>query len=121
MMMLDEEFHKPRPPLAGYVYLMRNARGWYKIGHSINPRKRRAQLSSEGNTIRIVLLILTNDMIALELDLQRRYIWKRQRDEWFKLNRMDLAMIMHHHPAAVRYNPETFDWKTGQAMIEQER
>jgi hypothetical protein len=110
-MMLDEEFHN-RPDGPGYVYLMQGYRGQYKIGHSINPRKRRAQLSKKDRTVKIVLLIPTSDMIALELDLQRCYQWKRTRGEWYRLERADIQHIVQTW-GAVRYNPDTFDWKAG--------
>lgn len=110
-MMLIEEFHNPRPPEAGYVYLMRNETGYYKIGHSVNPRRRRKQQSREGNTVKIVLIIPTNDMIALELDLQRRYQGKQKSGEWFKLGSLDIDTILRQTPRATRYNPDTFNWK----------
>ncbi len=96
--MLPEECHKDRPPLPGFVYLMRNVRGYYKIGHSMNPRKRRAQLSSAAHPVRLILLIPTHDMIRLELELQHRYTLKRKRHaegEWYCLDRHDINAIMH--------------------------
>lgn len=110
--MLPEEFHKDRPPQSGYVYLMRNKRGHYKIGHSINPRKRRSELSSQKNPVKLLLLIPTHDMIALETDLQRRYQWKRTAGEWYRLDKSDINALKQI-PGAVRYDPETFDWKAG--------
>lgn len=115
-MRLEEEFHKPRPPLAGYVYLMRNARGWYKIGHSVNPRRRRGELSSQANPVKIALLIPTRDMVALELALQRGYVHKRTHHEWYRLEKTDIKALVQTH-GAIRYNPATFDWKTGQVTI----
>lgn len=109
--MLPEEFNRPCPPEAGYVYLMRNGRGHYKIGHSVNPRRRRGELSKRDKPVKIILLIPTQDMIALELALQQRYVWKRTRDEWFRLDRLDIQHIVQTW-GAVRYNPDTFDWKT---------
>lgn len=112
-MMLTEEFNPPRPPERGYVYLMRNGRGHYKIGHSVNPRKRRSQLSSLDNPVRLILLIPTDDMVALELALQRLFVWKRTRDEWFRLDKSDINTIVQRQ-GAIRYNPATFDWKKNQ-------
>lgn len=108
--MLAEEFHKPRPPAPGYVYLMRNGRGHFKIGHSIHPRKRRSQLSSQRNPVRIILLIPTRDMIALETELQRQFILKRIAGEWYRLDNSDINDLIQTK-GAVRYNPATFDWK----------
>lgn len=107
--MFYEEFHPPRPPQPGYVYLMRNKRGHYKIGHSVNPRRRRNQLSSRDCPVRIALLIPTGDMIALELALQRKYAQRRKGGEWFRLHREDIDDLVKTH-GAVRYNPLTFDW-----------
>lgn len=109
-MMLNEDCHPYRPPMPGYVYVMRNGKGHYKIGHSVNPRKRRSQLSRVENPVRIILLIATPDMVALEISLQQRYAAKHVMGEWYRLNRADLNALIKHQ-GAVRYDPLTFDWK----------
>jgi len=94
--MFPETFHPPRPPLPGFVYVMKNAKGHYKIGHANDKkaaRKRRSQISSLANQVSIVLLIPTDDMIALELELQHRYVLLRTRGEWFKLSRQDVHAL----------------------------
>ncbi len=97
--MFPELFNASLPPQSGYVYVMRDGRGRCKIGHSVNPRKRRGSLSSAQNPVRIILLIPTSDMIALELELQhehrayRPYGW----GEWFRLCNAQINAIAQRY------------------------
>lgn len=96
-MIYPEEMQQPTAPQAGYVYLMRNAHDDYKIGHSVNPEARRQLLSrTQRQKHRFVVLVLTiptDDMIALELDLQRRFDHLNIEGEWFRLTKEEVTQI----------------------------
>ncbi len=77
---------KRRPAKAGYVYLMIDNEGHYKIGVSVNPYRRLKQLST-GAAIppRLVHVIATDDMYRLEGTWHTVYKHCRVRGEWYNL------------------------------------
>ncbi len=93
--MLPEEYKSDAPPLAGYVYLMRNEHDDYKIGHSVDPLKRRQNIAYKTGHKRlsIVLTIPTPDMIGLELMIQRRYQHLSLGGEWYRLSKQEVTEI----------------------------
>ena len=91
--------------LSGFVYVMRGKKGRYKIGHSVNPRKRRSSLSSLVYPVEIILLIETHNMIAIELELHMRFKAKRHlQTEWYHLDKADIALIVREY-GGERYVP----------------
>jgi len=92
--------------MAGFVYLMRDHRGRYKIGHSVNPRHRRRQLSSLTRPVSLDYLIETDNMIAIELELHMRFKVKRVSidHEWYRLTKDDVQIIVREY-GAQRYVP----------------
>lgn len=79
---------------AGFVYLLRSASGYYKIGRTKNPDNRimtfSVQLPFE---VEFEHLIKTGDMRQLESALQAQFAEKRVRGEWFDLAPEDIAYI----------------------------
>lgn len=90
---LDTKFAKVNDK-SGYVYLVKNDDGYYKIGMTKNWEDRR-------KTFNVLLpfeieythLIHTKDMAWLEHDLHRRFDHKRVNGEWFKLDDADVEYI----------------------------
>lgn len=79
---------------AGFVYLLRSASGYYKIGRSKNPYDRlttfEVKLPFE---VEYEHLIETTDMYQLEKELHRHFADKRVNGEWFELTPEDVAYI----------------------------
>lgn len=98
--MLPEELHTHTQFLPGFVYLMKDSKGRFKIGHSSNPRKRRAQLSSLKHPVKLFMLITTSNMIAIELELHYRFKGKRISDEWYRLSKTDIEIIVREYGGA---------------------
>jgi hypothetical protein len=82
---------KPNP---GYVYLIKNSEGHYKIGKSVNPSKR---IESLGVVlpfpIEAVHIISSNRMSKLEKELHGRFEDKHIAGEWFELTQDDVEYI----------------------------
>lgn len=78
----------------GFVYLVRSASGFYKIGRTVDPDDRiasfRLTLPFE---VEYEHLIQTDDMRGLEKELHRRFSAKRVRGEWFDLSESDVIYI----------------------------
>lgn len=85
---------KPTPPIAGYVYLVRNSFGHYKIGMSTNPKKRIKNLGVD-----LPFEIVTEHLIKCtnyreaEYQLHKKYAAKRVNGEWYALSEQDVADI----------------------------
>lgn len=82
---------KPNP---GYVYLIKNNEGHYKIGKSVNPNKR---IESLGVVlpfpIEAVHLVYSDRMSKLEKELHERFGDKHIAGEWFALTDEDVNFI----------------------------
>jgi hypothetical protein len=80
----------------GYVYLFHmDETPWYKIGKSIDPKKRLRELQPTRLPTEIKLLhqISTNYMSELEEILHKRFVDKSKRGEWFLLTPSDIQSI----------------------------
>lgn len=74
---------------ANYLYLMLNKdNGFFKIGRSKNPRYREGTLQSKEPSI--VLLKVWESDLRLERLVQKRFIERKVRGEWFKLDYNDI-------------------------------
>jgi len=75
-----------------YVYLLINCRnGLFKIGRSKNPLQREKTLQAEEPEILLIKYWAAEK--AFENTLHKRYLTKRIRGEWFKLNLNDLLEL----------------------------
>lgn len=86
----------PQPDEIGFtqfVYIL-EADGLYKIGYTNNlaGRIRRITIQTDA-PVRIVHIIETDDMVALESLLHRRFADKRVQGEWFRLTPMDINQL----------------------------
>lgn len=83
-----------RIPRRGVVYFIQaEALGLIKIGSAINADKRLTDLQSGcPDRLRLIGFIATNDIIATEREMHRRFRDHRDHHEWF------------------RPSPEIFDW-----------
>lgn len=82
-------------PRAGYVYLVKGPKGYYKIGRSKNPsdRNRTFKLNLPFD-IEYEHLVLCQDMHAAETKLHRVFAHRRSPNtEWFSLSPDDVAVI----------------------------
>lgn len=74
----------------GYVYVLKNKNGEYKIGCSKDPQER---VSNIDGTNRILTLIKTKHRWRLESYLHDKYSSKNIKGEWFNLSKEDLDDI----------------------------
>lgn len=78
----------------GFVYLIRSASGYYKIGRTKNPDDRIATFSVKlPFEVEYEHLIETTDMYQLEKDLHARFADRRVNGEWFDLTDDDVAYV----------------------------
>lgn len=79
---------------AGYVYLIRSATGYYKIGRTVDPSNRiktfGVKLPFE---VEYECLIESADMHGLEAELHNHYAKQRVNGEWFQLAPEDVDYI----------------------------
>lgn len=96
---LEPENHKPalghiERNRAGYVYLLKSTSGYYKIGHTGNPKNRlrtfNVKLPFE---VEFECLIQCDDMRHLEKTLHNHFDNKRVNGEWFNLEAEDIKYI----------------------------
>lgn len=76
---------------SGYVYILRYE-DLYKIGQSLDPKRRLAQLQFPFDT-ELLLVFGVDDRRKSEELLHHHFAEKRRKGEWFKLNKDDLAAI----------------------------
>lgn len=88
---------KAAPP-AGYVYTIADdATGLTKIGRTIHPQQRLAQLqrtSTSGGSLSFFGLQYTDDAVALERTLHQRFAGSRVTGEWFDLNGLQRLFVL---------------------------
>ncbi len=84
---------KVRTPSKGYVYLISDGNGCYKIGKTKQPSERLKTLRIGSPRLEYVALIPTNDMTALETSLHEIYRGARAVGEWFDLTPDDVMQI----------------------------
>lgn len=87
---------KTKPPIkSGYIYLIYASTGQYKIGYSINPKRRLDELAHHPPfDYELIHTIKTDDMYSLEEHLHSRFLDKRVKGEWFLLAPWDVEYIM---------------------------
>ena len=67
---------------------------YYKIGHSKNPKNRRATIQTHNPlTVKICALLKTESFLQKEKDLHKYFETKRSRGEWFELEESDLIKL----------------------------
>lgn len=78
----------------GYVYLIHSDTGHYKIGWSVEPRKRLKIFSVEMPIqIRLLHYFYAEDALLAERLLHERFAEKRVSGEWFRLAEQDVELI----------------------------
>jgi hypothetical protein len=82
--------HKIWQPIQGYVYLLSDLQGLYKIGRSINVELRTAEILGRGHSAQILHTILCDDYIDAEGIIHNYYARKRVQGEWFRLTPADI-------------------------------
>lgn len=79
---------------SGYVYLLKSASGFWKIGRTANPKDRLKTFSIKlPFEVEFEHLIPCDDMVGAETELHRRFADRRINGEWFRLNETDVAWI----------------------------
>lgn len=80
---------------SGFVYLFSSENGLYKIGRAVNPSRRFRQLwTLSPIDVYSVCTIATSDMYETECQLHRRFLDKRVKGEWYRLNSEDVKFIL---------------------------
>lgn len=81
--------------IAGFVYVMREPDGLYKIGESSDVLQRKGDLECElGVKLVLVYTIPCKDQHIAEAFLHRFFAHKRVKGEWFTLDDQDIAVIV---------------------------
>jgi hypothetical protein len=80
--------------LTGYVYLIKSASGYWKIGRTVNPDDRIKTFSVKlPFEVEYEHLIPCGDHVKAEAELHKRFASKRSNGEWFCLDETDIAWI----------------------------
>ena len=78
----------------GFIYLIRDADGYYKIGRATNLQVRlRKYYSENAKGVTLVANAYVDGYIQKEIDLQKMFEDKHYRGEWFELNEDDAEKI----------------------------
>lgn len=78
----------------GSVYLLRADNGLFKIGRSVVPESRAAELQTASPVaISLIHVISTSDCVELERLLHVHFSGRRVRGEWFELSPGDVELI----------------------------
>lgn len=79
----------------GYVYVIGNGRGYYKIGQTDKQVEKRLAALQIGSPdpLSIVHVISHINQARIERELHEKFMAKRVRGEWFKLDRSDLLTL----------------------------
>ena len=83
----------PKKLFPGYVYLMRDDSGLFKIGATSNLTKRLEQLKSANPSLQLLLFGERLEPMVLERQLHEHFADKRVHGEWFKLEETDIALL----------------------------
>ena len=83
----------PKKLFPGYVYLMQDDSGLYKIGATANLGKRFEQLKSGNPSLVLLLFAEVADPMALERLLHDKFHKQRKYGEWFELCEEDVETI----------------------------
>jgi len=83
-------------PLAGFVYLLADGEGYYKIGRTNSIDNRMRAFTTQWRVkAKLIHVMQTDDMCKLESILHEQFAGKRQNGEWFKLTKADVERIKH--------------------------
>ena len=98
---LSRSFADPQPPpqhapagaVPGFVYLLHGLNtGWYKIGLSVNARRRTKQIGARSPfEIELVHKLAVDDMHRVEAHFHALFAAQRVNGEWFTLSPDDVA------------------------------
>ena len=93
---MSQQLPHPRVRRRGYVYLVWSDKGLYKIGRTINLKRRMAQLSSDHAPEKLTLLyaVETQDQFETETYLLDKFQEKQVYGEWFDLDPQDIHAII---------------------------
>ena len=93
----------------GFVYLMRDSRKRHKIGFSKSPENRLTMVRYQAGdeSITLIHVIQTNDMVKLERILHKMHEACRDEGEWFHLDDLAVQDICIHDFWAVKSVPIT--------------
>lgn len=84
----------PKQKRAGYVYLLCNDKGHYKIGKSVDIANRQKTFGVLlPFDVEFIHVIKSDQYTKLELSLHEKFASKRINGEWFALNADDIAYI----------------------------
>ena len=86
--------YRARTPKPGYVYLIAADNGTYKIGVSVDPKRRVKKMGINlPYELEVVHTIPTEDMLATEKALHALFADKRVGGEWFELDESDVTLV----------------------------
>lgn len=80
-------------PAGGYVYLIEGPGGLFKIGRSVNPLTRLAQIAPRDAGLKLLTYIPTSDTVWLERFMHEAFSHRRVKGEWFYLSVADVRLI----------------------------
>lgn len=81
---------------AGYVYILKSDKGFYKIGRTSNPDNRLRTFNVRlPMHVNYEVLIKTSDMNGLEAHFHKQFQHKHESGEWFRLVHNDLRWLKH--------------------------
>ncbi len=80
--------------MSGYVYVVSNCSGHYKIGRTNNVESRiRAIQTSNPSSIELIVYFHSDDNVSLEKELHCLFSSKRVNGEWFMLDNNDIDLL----------------------------
>jgi hypothetical protein len=90
----------------GYVYVIGNGRGFYKIGQTNGPVHKRLSMLQIGSPDDLAITHVEPhaNPAELERELHRQFSSKRKRGEWFELDQNDIATIAKGRPNATTWD-----------------
>ena len=79
----------------GFIYLIKDSDGYYKIGRATNLQVRlRKYYSENAKEVELIDHVYVDDYIAKEIEVQKKYDDKHFRGEWFNLDSSDEKEII---------------------------
>lgn len=92
---VQEQFNDTKiPPASGYVYLIRGADGFYKIGKSWDPKSRFSAIQNASPIpLKFVFAIAVADMKVAERAAHQMFKHCRANGEWFRLTRDEVRQF----------------------------
>lgn len=99
---------------AGYIYLMRDGKGYIKIGESAVPSARAQYITYSCRPVELIWALKCDDCIKSERALHARFWRQRRPGEWFILQTEDIDWIMGQTEATIceGFDPnENITWR----------